>query len=192
VPFRGWTLDVDHYHTNARNFLDHDEIGNSNIFIPLTDAAALISGTEVSLRSPELWGRVQWRVAYANAIGKGLGPITGGLIEAADTNYFYLDHDQRNGFSTVLSLKLPHGFWATPGVNFGSGFVNGDGPGHLPSHTTVDLALGKDVGEKWSFALNGTNVLNTRYLIDSSNTFGGTHTVNPRQLYAEVRYRFHY
>jgi outer membrane receptor protein involved in Fe transport len=192
VPLRGWTMDVDTYHTNARNFLDHDEVGNSNIFIPLTDAAALIRGTEVSLRSPVLWNRVQWRVAYANAIGKGLGPITGGLIEDTDQGYFYLDHDQRNGFSTVLSFKLPHGLWATPGVNFGSGFVNGDGPAHLPPHTTADLALGKDLGEKWSFAVNGTNVLNNRYLLDTSNTFGGTHTVNPRQIYGEVRYRFHY
>ena len=192
VPLRGWTMDVDTYHTNARNFLDHDEVGNSNIFIPLTDAAALISGTEISLRSPNLWNRVQWRVAYANAIGKGLGPITGGLIEDTDQGYFYLDHDQRNGFSTVLSLKLPHGFWATPSVSFGSGFVNGDGPAHLPPHTTADLALGKDLGERWSFAVHGTNILNTRYLIDSSNTFGGTHTVNPRQIYGEVRYRFHF
>ena len=192
MPFRGWTLDVDHYHTNARNFLDHDEIGNSNIFIPLSVGAALVSGTEVTLRSPNLWNRVQWRVAYANAIGKATGPITGGLIGDTDPGYFYLDHDQRNGFSTVLFLKLPRRFWATPAVSYGSGFLDGEGPAHLPHHTTVDLAVGKDVGEKWSFAVHGTNVLNTRYLLDNSNTFGGTHTVNPRQVYAEVRYRFHY
>ena len=192
VPWRGWTMDADHYHTNARNFLDHDELGDSNIFIPLTDAAALVSGTEITLRSPQLWNRLQWRVAYANAVGKGLGPITGGLIEFAPTSYFYLDHDQRNGFSTVLSLKLPRRFWATPAVSFGSGFVNGDGPAHLPPHTTADLALGKSFGENWSLSLNGTNVLNSRYMLDTSNTFGGTHTVNPRQVYLELRYRFHY
>jgi outer membrane receptor protein involved in Fe transport len=192
VPLRGWTMEVDNYHTNARNFLDHDEVGNSDIFIPLTDVAALISGTEISLRTPELWDHAQLRIAYANAVGKGLGPITGGLIEYAPTNYFYLDHDQRNGFSTVLSLKLPRRFWATPVANFGSGFVNGDGPMHLPPHTSADLALGRNIGENWSFSLNGTNVLNSRYLLDTSNTFGGTHTVNPRQVYVEVRYRFHY
>ncbi len=192
APLRGWTIDVDNYHTNARNFLDHDELGNSNIFVPLTDVAALISGTEVSVRTPELWDHVQLRIAYANAIGKGLGPITGGLIEYAPTSYFYLDHDQRNGFSAVLPLKLPRRFWATPGVNFGSGFVNGNGPAHLPPHTTADLALGKDFLKQWSFSLNGTNVLNNRYLVDTSNTFGGTHEANPRQIYFEVRYRFHY
>jgi len=190
APVRGWTLEADTYHTNARNFLDHDSVGNSGIYIPLTDLAALISGTEITLRSPEVWGHALLRIAYANAIGKGLGPITGGLIEYAPSSYFYLDHDQRNGFSTVLSLKLPRRFWATPVVNFGSGFLNGDGPAHLPPHTTADLALGKTFRENWSFSLNGTNILNSRYMLDTSNTFGGTHTVNPRQIYGEVRYRF--
>lgn len=192
VPFDGWTLDVDHYHTNARNFLDHDELGNSNVFVPLSDLAALISGTEVSVRSPELRDHARLRIAYANALGKGLGPITGGLIEFLPTNYFYLDHDQRNGFSAVLSLNLPRGFWTTPTVNFGSGFVNGNGPGHLPPHTTADLALGRNIGENWSFSLNGTNVMNSRYLTDTSNTFGGTHYVNPREIYGELRYRFRF
>jgi outer membrane receptor protein involved in Fe transport len=192
VPLRGWTMEVDNYHTNARNFLDHDEVGNSDIFVPLTDAAALVSGTEISLRTPELWGHAHVRIAYANAVGKGLGPITGGLIEYAPTNYFYLDHDQRNTFTVVLPLKVARGIWATPGVNFGSGFVNGNGPAHLPPHTTADLALGREFKENWSFSLNGTNMLNSRFLLDTSNTFGGTHTVNPRQIYFEVRYRFHY
>ena len=31
-----------------------------------------------------------------------------------------------------------------------------------------------------------------RYMLDDSNTFGGTHYVNPRQIYGEVRYRFHF
>jgi len=52
--------------------------------------------------------------------------------------------------------------------------------------------LGKNLGEQWSFSLNGTNVLNNRFLLDTSNTFGGTHFVNPRQIYGELRYRFHF
>lgn len=192
IPVRGWTLDVDNYHTNARNFLDHNVVGDSGIFIPLADLAARMQGTEISVRSPELWGRARLRLAYANAVGKGLGPITGGLIEFAPTSYFYLDHDQRNTVSGVLSLTLPRHFWATPAVNFGSGFLNGNGPAHLPPHTTADFGLGKDLGENWSFSVNATNLLNSRYLIDTSNAFGGTHYVNPRQVYGEVRYRFHY
>ncbi|MGA3235354.1 MAG: hypothetical protein ABSG03_03550 [Bryobacteraceae bacterium] len=52
---RGWSLDVDDFHTSARNFLDHDGIGNSGIFIPLTDLGAIIRGAEVTLRSPKLF-----------------------------------------------------------------------------------------------------------------------------------------
>jgi outer membrane receptor protein involved in Fe transport len=192
IPLRGWSLDVDNFHTNARNFLDHDVIGNSGIFVPLSDLAARISGTEVALRSPELFHRAQLRIAYSNQLAEGLGPITGGLLSDSDTTYFLLDHDQRNTASAVLSLNLPRRFWATPAVSFGSGFLNGDGPAHLPPHTTVDLAVGKLFGERWSVSVNATNLGNNRYLLDNSNTFGGTHFVNPRQVYGELRYRFHF
>ena len=55
VPVRGWSIEVDNFHTSARNFLDHDVLGDSGIFIPLTDLGAIISGTEVALRSPRLF-----------------------------------------------------------------------------------------------------------------------------------------
>ena len=192
IPVRGWSLDVDNFHTNARNFLDHDVIGDSGIFVPLSDLAARIDGTEVTVRSPELFNRAQLRIAYSNQLAEGLGPITGGLLEFADTSYFLLDHDQRNTASGVLSLRLPHRFWATPAVSFGSGFLNGNGPAHLPPHTTADLGFGRSFGERWSFSVNATNIFNHRYLLDDSNTFGGTHFVDPRQVYGEVRYRFHF
>jgi outer membrane receptor protein involved in Fe transport len=192
VPLRGWTLDSDNFHTSARNFLDHDVIGDSGIFIPLSDLGAIISGTEVTLRSPRLFQRAQWRVAWSNQIAQGIGPITGGLIEEAPSGNFLLDHDQRNTVTTVLSLSLPGNLWATPAGQFGSGFLNGNGPSHLPPHWTFDLALGKQFREAWTVSANAVNIANTRYLLDTSNTFGGTHFINPRQLYVELRYRFHF
>lgn len=192
VPLRGWSIDVDNFHTSARNFLDHDVIGDSGIFIPLTDLGAIISGTEVTLRSPRLFHRAQWRVAYSNQIGQGIGPITGGLLEDAPTGNFLLDHDQRNSATSVLSLTLPGRMWATPAYQFGSGFLNGDGPSHLPPHSTFDLSLGKNFGENFTVSANAVNIANTRYLLDTSNTFGGTHYINPRQIYVELRYRFHF
>ena len=192
IPLRGWSLDVDNFHTSARNFLDHDVIGDSGIFIPLTDLGAIISGTEVTLRSPRLFHRAQWRVAYSNQIAQGIGPITGGLLEDAPTGNFLLDHDQRNTVTSVLSLTLPGNLWATPAYQFGSGFLNGNGPSHLPPHSTFDLSLGKQFGEAWTISANAVNIANTRYLLDTSNTFGGTHYINPRQIYGELRYRFHF
>ncbi len=74
IPLRGWSLEVDNFHTSARNFLDHDVIGNSGIFIPLTDLGAIISGTEVAVRSPRLFRVAQLRIAYSNQIAQGIGP----------------------------------------------------------------------------------------------------------------------
>ncbi len=192
IPVRGWSLDVDQFHTSARNFLDHDVIGDSGIFIPLTDLGAIVHGTEVSLRSPRLFGVAQWRVAYSNQFAQGIGPITGGLLEDAPTGNFLLDHDQRNTLSSVLSLTLPGRAWITPAYQFGSGFLNGDGPAHLPPHSTFDLSIGKQIGENWTLSASAVNIANTRYLLDTSNTFGGTHFINPRQIYGELRYRFHF
>ncbi len=52
--------------------------------------------------------------------------------------------------------------------------------------------MGKTFREKVTVAVNATNIGNARYLLDTSNTFGGTHYINPRQIYGEIKYRFHY
>ena len=41
-------------------------------------------------------------------------------------------------------------------------------------------------------SLTALNVANRRVLLDNSLTFGGTHYINPRQVYGELRYRFHF
>ncbi|HEX5481004.1 MAG TPA: TonB-dependent receptor [Terriglobia bacterium] len=192
IPFRHWLVDVDNFYTNAQNFFDHDELGNSNIFLPLTIQAARIRGTEVTLRSPQLFHRLEWRVAYSNQIAQALGAMTGGLTDFSppEPGYFFLDHDQRNTLSNVVSVTLPRASWASVTYGYGSGFLDGDGPDHLPSHSVVDLALGKTFAERWTVTLNALNLTNARFLLDNSNTFGGTHYAGPRQIYVEMRVRF--
>jgi outer membrane receptor protein involved in Fe transport len=63
---------------------------------------------------------------------------------------------------------------------------------YLSQHTTFDLSLGKDFGEKYSISLNSLNLANRRVELDNSVTFGGFHWNNPREIYMEFRYRFHY
>jgi outer membrane receptor protein involved in Fe transport len=77
-------------------------------------------------------------------------------------------------------------------VSYGSGFLNEDGPAHLAAHTTYDLSVGKTFREKWSVRVTGLNVANHQYLLDNSNTFGGTHYANPREIAVQVKYRFRY
>jgi outer membrane receptor protein involved in Fe transport len=197
IPFHGWVLDTGYFHTVAHNFLDHDVLGNSNIFLPLTIQYARIRGWETTIRSPELFQRARIHLAYSHQYAQGAGPVTGGLTDFTPplSGYFFLDHDQRDTLSTGYDVQLPARFWTTGNLNFGSGFLNGDGftpPSHLPAHTTFDLALGKSFAERLSFTFTAMNITNTRYLLDTSNTFGGTHFNEPRQFIGQIRWRFHY
>jgi outer membrane receptor for ferrienterochelin and colicin len=194
IPVKGWTLEGDYFRTNARNFFDHDALGNSNIFFPLTIDRARIRGTEVTLRSPRLAKRVQLHLAYSRQYVQGSGGVSGGLTDFTppEEGLFYLDHDQRDTLSTGATANLPWRSWISTNLYYGSGFLDGDGPNHLSPHTTFDLSLGKAIGESWSLGLSALNVSNHRYRIDSANTFGGTHYASPRQLSVQLKYRFRY
>jgi outer membrane cobalamin receptor len=194
MPFTGWTLDVSAFRTTAKNFFDHDALGNSNLFLPLTIEDARIRGAEATLRAPALWSRVHLRAAYSYQIAQGRGAVTGGLtdFEPPEDDYFYLDHDQRQTFSSVVSIDLPRQTWLAATVSAGSGFLAGEGPEHLPAYATVDLAAGASLGKQWALKFSALNVTDHRYFIDQANTFGGTHFSYPRRLSVEVRYAFHY
>lgn len=197
IPYRGWTLDADNFKTNARNFFDHSCIGSGACF-PITIAQAVVRGWEVTLRSPRIAHRGQIHLAYSNQIAEGALPITGGLTNfSPPTSLFPLDHDQRNTLNLGGEVLLPWRSYVSTNVYYGSGFSNAfpgqPYPGdHLPQHTTFDLSVGKDFGERFSASLNALNVANRRIELDNSQTFGGFHWNAPREIYAELRYRFHF
>jgi hypothetical protein len=205
IPYRGWALDADTFQTRAKNWLDHSNIGGSNLFWPLTWDGALIQGWELTLRSPRLWNRGQAHLAYSNQIAQARGPFTGGLIcgnppapgcEPPST-YAPVDHDQRNTLNVGFNATLPWHSFASTNVYYGSGFTNGiqdaQYPGnYLPQHTTFDISLGKSFGEKYTVGLTVLNVANRRVLLDNSLTFGGFHYNDPREIYVEFKWRFHY
>ncbi len=209
IPYEGWLLSADNYETRAENWLDHNNIGESNIFWPITWDYAMIQGWELTLRSPNIWHRGQFHLAYANQIAQATSPITGGLICPAQTASCPLstvnippglspvDHDQRNTLNLGYNTTLPWRTYAATNVYYGSGFTNGlpgvQYPGdYLPAHTTVDLSLGKSFAEKYTLSATALNLANRRVLLDNSLTFGGFHWNDPRQIYGEFRYRFNY
>jgi outer membrane cobalamin receptor len=207
IPYRGWLLDADTFKTRVNNFLDHSNIGDSSIYLPITVDGALVRAWELALRSPRIAHLGQAHLAYSNQIAEQRGNITGGLIctpigdPACDAGFTYtpVDHDQRNTLNVGFNATLPAHAYASANVYFGSGFHNGAPDSstpypnqYLPYNTTFDLAFGKSITEKISASITATNLANRRVLLDNSLTFGGFHFNDPRQLYAELRYRFHF
>ena len=212
IPLRGWLVDIDNSKNRVNNFLDHSNIGASSLYFPVTVDGALVRAWEISVRSPRNWRFGQAHLAYSNQIAEQRGAITGGLIctplgsPQCDVGFHYtpVDHDQRNTLNVGFSAALAHQAYASTNVYFGSGFTNGGydpaGPPanpmypnqYLPAHTTVDLAIGKNFGENVTASVTATNVSNTRVLLDTSLTFGGFHYNDPRQIYGELKYRFHF
>ena len=207
IPFRGWLLDADTFQTRANNFLDHANLGESSIYYPVTVDGALIQAWELTLRSPTLWRHGQAHLAYSNQIAQQRGALTGGLVcypissPQCDVapGYHPLDHDQRNTLNVGYKMNLPWRIYGSTNVYYGSGFTNGyqdppspySGP-YLPQHTTFDLSFGKTFGENTVVSVNALNVANRRVLLDNSLTFGGFHYNDPRQIYGQVRFFFHY
>lgn len=197
IPFRRWTLDADTFLTRARNFFDHNNLNNSNVFFPVTIQGARINAWELTLRSPQIYKRGQIYLTYSNQLALGFGDINGGLTDFSfGDGYGFLDHDQRNTLHFGGNVRLPWRAYASSDVYYASGFTDGNAqPGgntHLQPHTTFDLTVGKEFGERFSLAVTGLNVANRRVLLDNSFTFGGTHYNNPREIYLQMRYRFHY
>ena len=151
IPCKSWSLNADTFRTRANNFFDHNNLGESNVFIPVTLTVALIRGWELTLKSPRLWKRAQLASGLSsNQIGESRGNITGGLIPTDNIpaiDYHQLDHDQRNTLNVGVQTTLPWESFISANVYYGSGFSNGNGPAvtgaapccsaldYLPAHT---------------------------------------------------------
>jgi hypothetical protein len=208
IPWKGWLLDVDTVKNRVNNFLDHSNLGESNMYFPIAVDGALVRAWELTLRSPQLAHFGQFHLTYSNQIAQQRGNIIGGFTCSIPTDsvcdlgpgYISLDHDQRDTLNTGFTTNLPLHTWFSANVYYGTGFSNGlaganegpyNGP-YLPVHTTFDASAGHALGERWKFAINVINVTNHRVLQDNSVTIGGFHYNDPRMFQANLRYRFHF
>ncbi len=199
IPLKGWSIEADYFVTESTNFLDHNPLGESDIFLPITDQGALIEGREVTVRSPPFWPYGQLHLSYSNQTADCFGPITGGLVVAGTACGFpaiALDHDQRNTLNLGYNVNLPQRFFIGSNLSVNSGLDNGFAappayePSHLPSYVILDLTAGRNITQALSLSLTALNVTNRHLLIDNSLTFGGVHWNDPFEIYAELRYRF--
>ena len=196
IPLRGWTIEADYFVTESSNFFDHNPLGESDIYLPITDQGALIEGRELTVRSPAFWPYGQVHLAYSNQTAECFGSITGGLVvlgTACGTPPIGLDHDQRNTLNLGYNATLPRQFFVGSNVSVNSGLSNGSPPPtHLPGYAVFDLTAGRNISRNLSVSLTALNLTNRHLLTDNSLTFGGLHWNNPLQIYAQLRYKFHY
>jgi hypothetical protein len=196
IPVKGWTIEADYFVTESTNFFDHNPLGESDIYLPITDQGALIEGRELTVRSPAFWPYGQVHLAYSNQTADCFGSITGGLVVAGTACGFppiALDHDQRNTLNIGYNANLPRQFFVGSNLSFNSGLSNGfGGSSHLPSYTVLDLTVGRNLSRDLSLSITGLNITNEHLLTDNSLTFGGVHWNNPFQIYAELRYKLSY
>ena len=209
IPYKGWLLDIANFKNRVNNFLDHSNLGESNMYFPIAVDGALVRAWEMTLRSPELAHLGQFHLTYSNQIAEQRGSIIGGFTcniagdpacNPPDFSYTPVDHDQRQTLNTGFTANLPLHSWFSSNVYYGSGFSNGlqgspqspyQGP-YLPVHTTFDVSAGHKIGENWRLSGSILNVTNHRVLEDTSLTIGGFHYNDPRLISAELRYRFHF
>ncbi len=196
IPLRGWTIEADYFVTESTNFFDHNPLGESDIYLPVTDQGALIEGRELTVRSPAFWRYGQVHLAYSNQTAECFGTITGGLVvpgTACGSPPIGLDHDQRNTLNLGYNATLPRQFFVGSNVSVNSGLSNGSPPPtHLPGYAVLDLTAGRNISRNLSVSITTLNLTNRHLLTDNSLTFGGLHWNNPFQIYAELRYKFHY
>jgi hypothetical protein len=209
IPYKGWLLDVANVKNRVNNFLDHSNLGESNMYFAIAVDGALVRAWELALRSPELAHFGQFHLTYSNQIAEQRGPIKGGLTCSLlndpvcyppGFSYTPVDHDQRQTLNTGFTAKLPARSWFSTNVYYGSGFSNaladsGQGPyqaPYLPVHTTFDISAGHSLNDRWKLSGSILNVTNHRVLEDTSLTIGGFHYNDPRQISAGLRYLFHF
>ena len=208
IPLKGWILDVANVKNRVNNFLDHSNLGESNMYFPIAVDGALVRAWELTLRSPQLAKIGQFHLTYSNQIAEQRGNVIGGFTcslpgDPACTlgfDYSPVDHDQRNTLNTGFTAVLPLHTWFSTNVYYGSGFHNGLGGAnvgpyngnYLPVHTTFDASAGHSFGERWKLSASVINATNHRVLLDNSITIGGFHYNDPRLFSAELRYRFHF
>jgi hypothetical protein len=120
-------LDANVFGRDFRNYADDDTLLNTGVSFPIADASARIRGVEGKLEVPR-WGRFSGFVSYANQVGIGQGPITGGLFIGAqaiadvpDNSRFWVSQDQRNTARALLRFQASKRVWLAAGGWFGSG-----------------------------------------------------------------------
>jgi hypothetical protein len=126
-------MDANVFRRDFRNLPDDDVLLDTGISFPISFSTATIYGEEVQLSVPH-WGRFSGTLSYSNQVGRGKGPIVGGLFLGSetsgipDTSKFAVSQDQRNTLRAHVRYQATDELWFAASAEYGSGLpadVNG-------------------------------------------------------------------
>jgi len=125
--FGNLRLDANVFRRDFRNYSDDDVLLDTGVSFPIAFRKGRIRGEEVRIEVPH-WGRFSGYLSYANQVGIGQGPITGGLFLGSDasnaltnTSRFPISQDQRNTARARLRFQANRRFWLALSGEYGSG-----------------------------------------------------------------------
>ncbi len=193
--FRGY---VNAFRRSVTNVLDTTQFLNTPLFAVFNNAIGFDSGVELRLQN-QMNNGDSWFVtttvsgSYAGGISGstflfGPGSLdTGGLPITSPALLQPEDHDQTVAGTASYTHRMgrDRSWFATLEGDYGTGypvaFENGNG--RLPSHTTLNLALGKDATKRSiGVNLDVENLFNTQYILKIANGFNTTQISTGRQF----------
>lgn len=120
-------LDANYFVRHIDELADDEVLLNTGVSFPIAFRTARIAGTEIKLEIPR-WGGLSGFVSYANTLGVGYLPITGGLLlddeaEALleSTERFPISQDQRHTLRGRASYQVTPRAWVAAALAYGSG-----------------------------------------------------------------------
>ena len=146
--FGNLRLDANVFRRDFRNYSDDDVLLDTGVSFPIAFAKGQITGEEIRLEIPH-WRRFSGYLSYANQVGTGQGPITGGLLLGSnataalvDTSRFPVSQDQRNTARARVRFQATPRFWLALGGEYGSGLPADTGdaaPAFLLAHYGAEI-----------------------------------------------------
>ena len=148
-------VDASYFRRDIRDAKDDDLLLNTGVSFPIAFRNATVRGVEVKLEIPH-WGAFSGYLSYANTIGIGQFPISGGLFLDAGSadllsskDRFPISQDMRNTARAWLRYQISRRVWTAWSGSYNSGLpVEGD----LPPLSFLEAQYGAEVVSKVNFS----------------------------------------
>jgi outer membrane receptor protein involved in Fe transport len=142
------TLGLDAYYRKVRHLQDEGQFGNALIFSAFNFEQGRIQGLELSASYKDKAFSGYLNLGLTHARGKGIETgqfnFDQGELDYINANWVHLDHEQQLSASAGASYRFGDSLSLSADALYGSGLRNGfANTEHLPSYTTLNVALAK-------------------------------------------------